>query len=146
MRRSGSLVVKEAALKSRIWTLVAGALLGAALVLAGCAESSKRAGAVQVPSAEEAARREKERPQIEASPEPPPLNVVASQGQCAPPADNLVTLGSCCNNTPCSGQCVSGAEGKVECACFGTRGGCPQGQVCCRFRRRCVPPGECELP
>jgi hypothetical protein len=131
-------------MKTRTLGLVSVALL-VTLAAAGCA-TSKTAAAPGRDTAEEAARRERERPRIEASPEPPPLNVVASEGECAPAADNLVTLGACCNNTPCSGQCVTAAEGKVECSCFGVRGGCPQGQVCCNFRHQCVPPKECELP
>jgi hypothetical protein len=74
------------------------------------------------------------------------MRVVPSVGNCAPRADNLVTFGACCNATPCSGQCVATVEGKVECACFDVKGGCPTGLVCSKIRRGCVTPKEAQLP
>lgn len=124
-------------------------LVLATAFLAGCAQNGRRVssetGETQI--SPEAARKERERPQIEAPrPEPPRPPVVPSQGDCAPPADNKVTFGACCNNTPCVGQCVQAAEGKIECDCFGVRGGCQQGQVCCKIRRGCVPADQCDVP
>jgi len=122
-------------------------LLALALAAAGCTQNSgKRAPQGQTGISEEAARRERERPRIEAPPAPPPLPVVPSKGNCAPPADNIVILGSCCNDQPCNGQCVAAAGEKIECACFEVRGGCPAGKVCCKFRRGCTLPNDCEPP
>lgn len=75
-----------------------------------------------------------------------PMRVVPSVGNCAPRADNLVTFGACCNGSSCSGQCVQTEEGKVGCACFEVKGGCPAGLVCSKIRRGCVKPKEAQLP
>ena len=122
--------------------------LALALAAGGCAQNSNQK-APQGPAhiSEEAARRERERPRIEAPPPPPPLRVVPGKGTCAPKeADNLVTLGSCCNDKACIGQCVAADGDKIECTCFDVRGGCSEGQVCCKFRRGCTLPKDCELP
>ena len=93
-----------------------------------------------------AAQKEKERPLVQPRPVAPTPRLAPSKGTCAPAeADNLVTLGACCNGKPCIGQCVL-EHGKVGCACFETRGGCEVGQVCCKFRRACTAPSQCALP
>jgi hypothetical protein len=126
--------------------------IGCALLLLACAagctqnENAERQRAAERMSKEEVARREAARPTIEIPPPPPEPAVVPSQGTCAPPADNLTFFGSCCNNEPCNGQCVAAEGGKIVCACYGTAGGCSQGQVCCKLRRGCVPAKECEAP
>jgi hypothetical protein len=135
---------KEGVVRIIIASLAIGTLLVGPLAVAGCGESNKMS--VGDTSPEEAARRERERPRIVAPAEPQRLPVVPGKGTCAPPADNIVILGSCCNDTACAGQCVTVAEGKVECSCFGVRGGCAAGTVCCKFRHRCVPAKECQLP
>ena len=131
--------------------VVSRAIASALLVLAcvaGCAqnENTVRQQAAERISKEEVARREAARPGIGQPAQPPRLAVVPSQGTCAPPADNLTFFGSCCNDQPCSGQCVAEGEGKIACSCFGTAGGCSQGQVCCKLRRGCTLPKDCEAP
>lgn len=126
-------------------------LLSALLLLActaGCTqnETAERQRAAERLPKEEAARREAARPQIEIPPPPPEPQVVPSQGDCAPPADNLTFFGSCCNGEPCNGQCVVAGGTRIACSCFDTVGGCPQGQVCCKLRRGCVLPKDCEAP
>lgn len=117
-------------------------------ILAGCAqnENARREREAERIPKEEAARREAARPSIEIPPPPPEPRVVPSQGTCAPPADNLTFFGSCCNGEPCNGQCVAAGETRIVCSCFDTVGGCPQGQVCCKLRRGCVLPKDCEAP
>ncbi len=134
-------------MNAKIFRAIASALLILACV-AGCAqnENTARQRAAERISKEEAARREAARPQIGQPAQPPRLAVVPSQGTCAPPADNLTFFGSCCNDQPCHGQCVAEGEGKIACSCFGIAGGCSQGQVCCKLRRGCTLPKDCEAP
>jgi hypothetical protein len=115
---------------------------------AGCTQNGNaaRQRAAERISKEEVARSEAARPRIEAKAPPTELAVVPSRGTCAPPADNLTFFGSCCNEQPCNGQCVATGEGKIGCSCFGTAGGCQQGQVCCKLRRGCTLPKDCEAP
>jgi len=81
---------------------------------------------------------------------PPPIVepvTAPSQGDCAPKdANNLTTFGACCNDKPCRGQCVKGEDGRIECACYEVKGGCPPDKVCSKLRRACVPPKEAEWP
>jgi hypothetical protein len=80
-------------------------------------------------------------------PQLPKLRTVPSVGDCAPrDADNLVIVGACCNNQPCNGQCVQTETNQIACSCYGVEGGCAPGLVCCRFRRGCYKPEECQLP
>jgi hypothetical protein len=115
---------------------------------AGCAqnENAGRQRAAERISKEEVARTEAARPRVEIPPPLPELAVVPSQGDCAPPADNLTFFGSCCNGQSCNGQCVAAEANRIACSCFGVAGGCPQGKVCCKLRRGCVLPNDCEAP
>jgi len=79
-------------------------------------------------------------------PKLPQMRVVPSVGTCAPKADNLVTFGSCCNASACTGQCVQTEQGTVACACYEVKGGCPAGLVCSKIRRGCVKPIDAQLP
>jgi hypothetical protein len=74
------------------------------------------------------------------------FRVVPSTGTCAPKADNVATFGSCCNNSPCTGQCVLAENARVECACYDVKGGCAAGLVCSKIRRGCVKPQDAQLP
>lgn len=114
--------------------------------LVTCAENhaAKREATKASP---EAIRRDGARPVTPAViPDAPRPPVVASKGDCAPRAEGEATLVACCNNHPCIGECVESAPGKIECDCYGTRGGCEAGLVCCKYRRACVKPEECEVP
>jgi hypothetical protein len=132
---------------NKVWRGFACALLLLACVT-GCAqnENAARKSAAERISKEEVARREAARPQIGTPAQPPRMEVVPSRGTCAPPADNLTFFGSCCNDKPCNGQCVAAGQGKIACSCFGVAGGCSQGKVCCKLRRGCVLPKDCEAP
>ena len=116
------------------------------LFLAACATKPQAPRETDTVSAE-ALQRERQRAVVPTpqppSPRPP---VVAGKGDCAPPAKPRVTLASCCNDRPCIGECVEPAPGKIECDCFGVRGGCAAGLVCCQFRRACVKPEDCDDP
>lgn len=71
--------------------------------------------------------------------EPPSYTVVASMGTCAPVADGVRNVSACCNDTPCRGQCVIEPGSKdTTCSCFGVRGGCPEGEICCKRTRSCA--------
>jgi hypothetical protein len=77
--------------------------------------------------------------------EPPSYAVVASVGTCAPPADGLRNVGACCSDQPCHGECVIEAGSKdTTCSCFGARGGCPEGEVCCKRTRSCTKLEACD--
>jgi hypothetical protein len=125
-----------------------GCLLLLLIGVAGCTqnENAGRKSAAERISKEEVARKEAARPQIAPPAQPPRIEVVPSQGTCAPPADNLTFFGSCCNGQSCNGQCVAAGEGRIACSCFGAAGGCSQGKVCCKLRRGCVLPKDCEAP
>ena len=120
------------------------ALLTLATALFGC---PRHAALIPVPQVSaQAAQTEKERPLVRPRPVAPTPRLAPSKGTCTPPeADNLVTLGACCNGKPCIGQCVT-EHGRVACACFDVRAGCDVGQVCCKFRRGCTAPSQCSLP
>jgi hypothetical protein len=118
----------------------------ALLVVAGCAQNRHPDEKGDFRPSEETLRRESERTRIEAPPQPPEPAVLPSQGDCAPPADNRLTVSACCNGKACIGQCVAGPAGTVECSCYGVQGGCAQGQVCCRMRRACTAPKDCQVP
>ncbi len=124
--------------------VVAYALLALVALTCGC---PRRVPVTAVPEVSKAAAQtEKERPLVRPRPVAPTPRVVPSKGTCSPPeADNLVTLGACCNAKACIGQCVT-EHGRVGCACFEVRGGCDVGQVCCKFRRGCTAPSQCSLP
>ena len=77
--------------------------------------------------------------------ESPSYTVVASVGTCAPAADGVRNVGACCNDRPCHGLCVIEAGSKdTTCSCFGLRGGCPEGQVCCKRTRSCTKLEVCD--
>jgi hypothetical protein len=86
------------------------------------------------------------RARLDAGPTMHKLNVVPSQGTCAPKADNLAVFGSCYNNVACSGQFVKDDAGQIGCACFDVKGGCQEGLVCSKIRRGCVAPLDAQLP
>jgi hypothetical protein len=124
-------------------------ILGMVLIacVAGCAETRHSAKPEATSASPEALRRERERkPLPPAIPDPPRPPVVASKGDCAPPADKQTAVSACCNDRPCIGECVETAPGKIECDCYGTRGGCAVGLVCCQYRLACVKPEECDVP
>jgi hypothetical protein len=76
---------------------------------------------------------------------PPSYSVVASVGDCAPPADGVRNLGACCNDKPCQGQCVIESGSKdTTCSCFGVAGGCGAGEVCCKRTRSCTKLEVCD--
>jgi hypothetical protein len=87
-----------------------------------------------------------QRAKVSPWPTPVRFEVVPSKGTCAPKADNLTIFGSCCNDKPCIGQCVKLEDGQIGCACFGVKGGCPEGLVCSKIRRGCVTLLEAQLP
>jgi hypothetical protein len=77
--------------------------------------------------------------------ESPSFTVVASVGTCAPPADGVRNVGACCNDKPCHGQCVVESGSKdTTCSCFGERGGCAEGLVCCKRTRSCTKLEVCD--
>ncbi|MBV8201833.1 MAG: hypothetical protein JOZ15_14515 [Acidobacteria bacterium] len=130
----------------RSYRLVAG-MAGAALlaVAVGCTQAPAPRSAAAAASPRPA-RPVEERP-IGPGPELPKIDVVPSQGTCAPEKKTPFVLTACCNGKEtCNGQCVRGAGGEVACACFDTAGGCREGQVCCRFRRACTALQDCAPP
>jgi len=73
----------------------------------------------------------------------PPEELSYGEGDCAPRFANGMR-GTCINGKPCNGFGVKDQTGKIECECFGTKGGCPEGQVCSVIKRACVPPQDAE--
>jgi hypothetical protein len=78
---------------------------------------------------------------IQPPPEPPKVELFYGEGDCAPRFANG-RRGTCINNQPCNGFGVKDASGKLECDCFGKRGGCEEGLVCSVRRRACVEPRD----
>ena len=74
---------------------------------------------------------------------PPPDELSYGEGDCAPRFRNGMR-GTCINGKPCNGFGVKDQAGKIDCECFGTKGGCPEGNVCSVTKRGCVPPQDAE--
>ncbi|MFL6234825.1 MAG: hypothetical protein ACJ76N_16950 [Thermoanaerobaculia bacterium] len=68
----------------------------------------------------------------------PNLEIVASQGDCAPRYANGST-GSCINSKPCRGYGMRSSAGAVECRCWAKAGGCGETERCDIILKRCVP-------
>ena len=86
------------------------------------------------------------RARLELSPPEPKLNVLRSNGDCAPKHENELAVASCFNNTPCRGQWARGESGQAECWCFAQKGGCDEGTICCAASRKCEKPEHCYVP
>jgi hypothetical protein len=66
---------------------------------------------------------------------------VESSGDCAPHY-KAGGEGSCINNKPCRGFGVRDETGRILCSCYGTIGGCSEGQRCDARKVTCVPEDE----
>jgi hypothetical protein len=87
------------------------------------------------------------RPRLELSPPEPALEVIASEGNCAPKHENELAVGSCYQNQACRGQWARSEKGgRAECWCYASKGGCAEGTICCSASRRCEKPENCYVP
>ena len=87
------------------------------------------------------------RPRLQLSPPEPRLEVMASEGECAPKSENELAVGSCYKNTACRGQWARTEKaGPVDCWCYGKKGGCEEGTICCAASHRCTKPENCYVP
>lgn len=69
----------------------------------------------------------------------PNLEIVASQGDCAPTYANG-SKGSCINSKPCRGYGMKGLRGGgPECRCWAKAEGCGEHERCDIIVKRCVP-------
>jgi len=87
------------------------------------------------------------RPRLELSPPEPRLEVIASEGGCAPKSENELAVASCYKNVACRGQWARTEKGgPVDCWCFAKKGGCDEGTICCGVSRRCEKIENCYAP
>jgi hypothetical protein len=87
------------------------------------------------------------RPRLELAPPEPLLDVIASEGLCAPKSENELAVGSCYKNVACRGQWArTEKSGPAECWCYATKGGCGEGTICCKSSRKCAKPENCYVP
>lgn len=77
------------------------------------------------------------RPLVRAEPFPN-LEIVASQGDCAPTYANG-SRGSCINSKPCRGYGMRELTGAVACRCWAKADGCSERERCDIIAKRCVP-------
>jgi hypothetical protein len=68
----------------------------------------------------------------------PNLEMVASQGDCAPRYANG-HMGTCINARPCRGVGMRAATGATECRCWAKAGGCGEAERCDGLTKACVP-------
>ncbi|MDH3468870.1 MAG: hypothetical protein OES26_23775 [Gammaproteobacteria bacterium] len=118
----------------------------ALFLVTGCLLNSPKNNVEEAHISDEAAKIERERASLPPPAKEPIRNIVPGKGNCAPQALKGETITACCNNKPCLGHCVASSKGTVQCDCYGTKGGCGKGLVCCKFRRACVPADECVGP
>lgn len=74
----------------------------------------------------------------------PRVEVEYGEGDCAPRYSNGAR-GTCINNRPCNGFGFRDASGRLECACFAVKGGCPDGQACSVRSRTCGLPPDADI-
>lgn len=74
----------------------------------------------------------------------PRVEIDYGEGDCGPRFSNGMR-GTCINKQPCNGFGFKDAAGKLECACFDTKGGCPDTHVCSLRARACVAPSEADF-
>ena len=87
------------------------------------------------------------RPRLELSPPEPKLEVIASEGECAPKSQNELAVASCYKSAGCRGQWARTEKGgPVDCWCYATKGGCGEGTICCAVSRKCEKPENCYVP
>ena len=87
------------------------------------------------------------RPRLELSPPEPKLDVIASEGNCAPKSENELAVASCYKNAPCRGQWARTEKGgPAECWCYAKKGGCDEGTICCAVSRKCEKIENCYAP
>ena len=87
------------------------------------------------------------RPRLELSAPEPKLEIIASEGDCAPKSENELAVASCYKNLCCRGQWArSERGGPVECWCYAKKGGCDEGTICCAVSRKCEKIENCYAP
>ncbi|MBZ5655843.1 MAG: hypothetical protein LAO56_11280 [Acidobacteriia bacterium] len=97
--------------------------------------------------ANDLAENDAKRPRLELSPPEPKLEMIASEGECAPKSQNELAVASCYKNVACRGQWARAEKGgPVECWCFAKKGGCDEGTICCAASRACEKPENCYVP
>jgi hypothetical protein len=97
--------------------------------------------------ANDLAENDSKRPRLQLSPPEPKLDVVASEGACAPKSENELAVASCYKNAACRGQWArSEKAGSAECWCYAKKGGCGDGTICCAASRKCEKPENCYVP
>lgn len=116
-----------------------------ALVAGSCVERKDTVPRPERPKVQDLGGQDAQREPIRDTAPQPRHTVVESRGACAPPADGVRNLGACCNDKPCHGECVVEPESpQVQCSCYGMRGGCPEGEVCCKRFGRCTKLVDCD--
>ena len=97
--------------------------------------------------ANDLAANDAKRPRLELSPPEPKLDVIASEGNCAPKSENELAVASCYKNVGCRGQWARTEKaGQPECWCYTKKGGCDEGTICCKVSRRCEKIENCYAP
>lgn len=87
------------------------------------------------------------RSRLELSAPEPKLEIIASEGDCAPKSENELAVASCYKNLACRGQWArSDRGGPVECWCYAKKGGCDEGTICCAVSRKCEKIENCYAP
>jgi hypothetical protein len=97
--------------------------------------------------ANDLAENDAKRPRLQLSPPEPILEVVASEGACAPKSENELAVASCYKNAACRGRWARAEKGgPTECWCYAKKGGCGEGTICCTASRKCEKPEKCYVP
>jgi hypothetical protein len=97
--------------------------------------------------ANDLAENDAKRPRLELSPPEPRLELIASEGECAPKSENQLAVASCYKNVACRGQWARTEKGgPAECWCYAKKGGCDEGTICCISSRKCEKPENCYVP
>lgn len=87
------------------------------------------------------------RPRLELSAPEPKLDMLASEGNCAPKSENELAVASCYKNLACRGQWARSEKGgSPECWCYAKKGGCDEGTICCAVSRKCEKIENCYAP
>src|SRR5258708_988486 len=75
--------------------------------------------------ANDLAENDSKRPRLQLAPPEPKLDVVASEGTCAPKSENELAVASCYKNAACRGQWARTAKvSPAECWCYAKKRGC----------------------
>jgi len=134
--------------RRRLWSMP---MILMAVLLVGCSgrgpSKAQREPKRTFKDANDMAENDAKRPRLELSAPEPKLDVIASEGECAPKSENQLAVGSCYKNVACRGQWVRGEKGgPEECWCYAKKGGCEDGNICCAASRKCEKPENCYAP